>query len=356
MEADHEGFLYPVIDDLNCINCYKCKQACPILCDERVKSDYQAYAVINKNDVDRQTSSSGGFFSIIAKYVIENGGYVIGSCFDHNFNVMHICTDNLEELKKINGSKYLQSNLEQVFSEAKGYLRMGKLVLFTGTPCQVAGLKTFLKKDYDNLITQDIICHGVPSPRVWSKYLDFHRKKMQDEVKNINFRHKEQSWYNYKLKIEFQNNTSYECNYQEDIYMRIYLMDFSIRPSCYQCKFKNLPRVSDYTLGDFWGVDKVFPDMFDDKGTSLLIINTVKAQKLFDSLKNLSISKKVESKDALKYNPFAIKCAIRPRKRKKFFEELDKEDFFITASSFLKRSLFQKVKGRISNLVKNQLT
>lgn len=347
MESDTEGFLYPVIDEVQCINCKLCEKACPILNEQYKNNSNVTYGVINKNNIERQASSSGGYFPLVAKYVIDNGGVVIGSSFDKDFNLEHIIVDNLEELYKLQGSKYVQSQLDDIFFKAKNYLESGKLVLFTGTPCQIAGLYSFLNRDYENLIMQDIICHGVPSPLVWKKYLTYHKEKNNKKITNIKFRYKDESWYRYKIYIEFDNGEKYEKFYQEDTYMNLYLRDYSIRPSCYQCKSKRIPRVSDYTLGDFWGVDKVLPSMYDDKGTSLVIINSEVGKRLIESLKDEIIMEEVDTSEALLHNPSAQYSAKQPKNRELFFQKLEDYNFQGLADSFLRKTFINKIRDRI---------
>lgn len=285
MTSDEEGFLYPVIDQQLCINCSLCEKICPILnvgktADDSILSAYVGYS---KDIADRLNSSSGALFSTIAKKIIGDGGVVFGAAFDAQFLVHHVSVDSLDDLYKLQGSKYLQSRIENTYSEVEHYLEQGRKVLFTGTACQIAGLKNYLGKDNSNLLTVDILCHGTPSPLVWQKYLREKASEYKDTVQNVFFRNKKNGWKQYMMRIEFQKGL-YEKTHSEDEYMKLFLSDICLRPSCHSCVFKKMKRPSDLTVGDSWGIESHSPEMDDDNGTSVIVVHTDAGQKIIDSI------------------------------------------------------------------------
>jgi coenzyme F420-reducing hydrogenase beta subunit len=276
MEKDYEGFSYPIVNKKSCTNCGLCEKVCPMLHEVELHEQPVAYAAYNKNEKIRMQSSSGGLFTLIAEQIINEEGVVFGVGFDESFNVTHSYVECKEELIRFRGSKYIQSEIGDAYKQAKDFLIQGKKVLFTGTPCQIAGFKFYLGKDYENLICQDIVCQGVPSPLAWSKYLESRIRKQGNgkQIREITFRSKDESWKQYKLKISFEADNIYQENKSNDKYLRAFMKFISIRPSCFRCKFKGEHRASDITLADFWGIQNVISNMDDDKGISLVIINS----------------------------------------------------------------------------------
>lgn len=343
MISDNEGFWYPQVEYNECIKCGLCINACPIINKVEVQeNNVQAYACINKEESIRLKSSSGGLFTVFAEWVIDNGGVVFGAGFDEDFTVSHSCVDTKGELEKFRGSKYVQSKIGDTYKQAKDFLKQGRKVLFTGTPCQIAGLKRYLVKNYDNLLCQDIICQGVPSPMVWKNYLN-DRIKGQGEgyqVKKVSFREKDEGWKQYQMKIIFESDEIYQKNKNKDEYLKIFMKFLSIRPSCFECKFKGKYRESDITLADFWGIENVEPSMNDNKGTSLVLINTRKGQKLMNEIKGKMIYKNVAFLDSIKSNPMYSKSIQFSDMRNKFFEELQNSDFSFIVKKYLKDSIF----------------
>lgn len=272
MKRDAEGFLYPDVEKRLCIECNLCQKICPIENKpEMSRKGTEAYVAISTNNGVRTESSSGGIFSLAAEWVLNHGGIVFGAAFDENFGVHHIKVSSIAELKAIRGSKYLQSRIEDTYHEAKKYLDSGSYVLFSGTGCQIAGLKSYLRKEYENLYTIDVLCHGVPSPAVWKRYLREQEQNYESSATEVSFRNKSHGWKNYCVKIKFANGKTYEQTFTDDVFMKLFLSDICLRPSCHDCRFKEFPRVSDLTLGDCWGVDVYFPEMDDDKGTSVVV-------------------------------------------------------------------------------------
>lgn len=321
MNQDKEGFEYPVINRNKCINCGLCETVCPIKNAEsksdNVKKCYVSYA---KNEEIRLKSSSGGLFTIFAEKILECKGVVIGAAFDSEWEVHHICITDIGELEKIRGSKYVQSRIENTYKETKTFLEEGRKVLFTGTECQISGLKKYLKKDYENLLTIDVLCHGVPSPKLWEKYKEFHASKEKAQIRGTSFRQKDDGWKNFSVKIMFDNKTEYKEIFQKDAFMRLFLSEICLRPSCYDCKFKSLERDSDITIGDCWEIEKYMPEMDDDKGTSVVMIHSDKGMILWNSIKQHLNYKEAERDKALSPNADSRKSVVPHINRKKCSE------------------------------------
>lgn len=328
MEYDSEGFLYPSTDSTQCLNCEKCESVCPILHPIPERSVRpQAWAAMNTNEQIRLGSSSGGMFTLLAESVLKNNGVVFGAAFTEAFDVAHIVVTNVVDLEKLRGSKYTQSTIGTIFQQVKVALNAGKQVLFSGTPCQIEGLHAYLGKEYDNLLLVDIICHGVPSPLVWRKYVQFQEMKYKNKAQRISFRHKHYGWKRYSVSFLFKNNTEYLMSLDKDIFMHAFLRDCCLRPSCGICVFKKIGRISDITLADFWGIQSVLPTMDDDKGTSLVLVHTSKGKHIFDKLSLSCRRDEVDMDTALMSNPAMYKSAIIHKNRDKFFENLEKLPF-----------------------------
>ncbi|MHB1391560.1 MAG: Coenzyme F420 hydrogenase/dehydrogenase, beta subunit C-terminal domain [Clostridia bacterium] len=351
MKYDNEGFLYPKVTVSECIDCGLCEKVCPILSDNLVENIPTAYAAYNNNEEVRLNSSSGGMFYLIAKYIIDKNGVVFGAKFDEKFNVVHGCAETIEEAKEFMGSKYVQSKIGDAYKEAKRFLEDGKLVLFTGTPCQIGGLKAVLNKNYDNLICQDIVCHGVPSNKMWKRYVAFREESAGSYARRIAFRRKNEGWKQFSVSFIFQNDIEYCKNISQDIYMQMYLKNICLRPSCYNCHFKTLNRQSDITLADFWGVQNVLPEMDDDNGTSLVLVNTIKGETLFESISAYITIMKTDVKEALKSNSAACKSVLAHPKRTEFFQDIDVMSFDNICSKYGKGSFVLWAKRRAYSLM-----
>lgn len=354
MDSDNEGFLYPKLDNEKCIKCGLCNKVCPVVHNCKLQNIPIAYAAYNKDKKIRMESSSGGIFTLIAEHIINNGGVVFGAAFDENFNVTHTQIDDKEKLYSIRGSKYVQSKIEDTYFKSKYYLEEGRKVLFTGTPCQIAGLKVYLGKDYENLLSQDIICQGVPSPLAWRKYLDCRIKKQGkgNKIKKISFRSKDESWKNYKMKIDFEAGYSYQRNKSEDKYFKAFMKFATIRPSCFECQFKGENRQSDITLADFWGIENIAPDMYDDKGTSLVLLNTNKGKLLMNELNNKMSYIEVNFSESIKSNPMYSKSIIDNNLRNNFLIELHTKDFDDASKIYLRESMLTVLINKAKKIYK----
>ena len=281
--ADTEGFLYPTVDENLCIECGKCIKHCPILSDVKRGTSPKVFAAKYK---DRNTvfkSTSGGIFIPLAKFIIDKGGAVFGCAFDEALTARHIKIESVDQLYKLQSSKYVQSNTEGIYSEVKAELDKGRYVLFSGTGCQAAGLKNFLDKNYDRLITVDIICHGVPSPKLFDKYIGYMGQKLGNKLTDYNFRSKEKRGWDLYYKATAKNKSKSDYGFF-DPYYNAFLTCKTYRESCYNCKFANSQRAGDITLGDYWGIQKMHPEFYDDNGVSLVLINSDKGQKLWEKI------------------------------------------------------------------------
>ena len=284
MERDEMGFAYPTVDTDVCINCGRCETVCPILNPAKENSPRAVLGAKNRDESVRSTSSSGGTFFELAKATISRGGIVYGCALDENLVARHIGVEAVDGLSALKGSKYVQSDVGTTYREAKKQLIEGREVLYSGTPCQIAGLKNYLGKEYDNLLLVDVLCHGVPSPGVFEDYLGYLADKFGSKPVSVNFRNKEKSWKRLYFEVKFENGKRYFtfCGY--DRYMSMFLNNISLRPSCYDCHFTTVNRQGDITLGDFWGIGRKYPERDDDKGISLIIVNTEKGEKAYGEI------------------------------------------------------------------------
>ena len=379
MHCDQEGFWYPVVNEQECINCGLCEKTCPVLHPKTESKPQKTYAAINNNEDIRLASSSGGIFTILAEETLKQGGVVFGAAFNKNWEVEHIAVYNTTELEKLRGSKYVQSDIGNCYKEAEQLLKKGRKVLFSGTPCQIAALKLFLNKDYENLTTIDVVCHGTPSPKVWEMYLketnskilkDIPDKKIQyvspmDEtykscIEAISFRSKITGWkkYSFLLKLNFPNydgkNTAvFAEDLHKNSFMQCFLANLCLRPSCYTCPARGGKSDSDITLADLWGAEQITPHMDDDKGISLLLIKNKKIEIPCCELHE------IEYNDALAHNPSIEKDVAIPTRRNKFFKQLHKKGMYAATLECLHRSrfeiLWEKFVWNINNRVINNI-
>ena len=356
MVEDEKGFKYPKVDKEKCIDCGLCEKVCPIIANLKVENKPKAYACINVDENIRMQSSSGGVFTAIASYIIDKGGVVFGASWNEDFSrVEHTYTDKKEELYKFRGAKYLQSDIDNSYIKVKQFLEEGRYVLFSGTPCQIEGLKLFLNKEYDKLYLQDIICHGVPSPKSWKKYKEYiENNNAESVVNNMYFRDKTaEGWNKYHVKMQFENGKDYDVEHGKDIYMKAFLSNISLRDSCTSCKFKKENRVSDITLADFWGINNIKPEMNDEKGTSLVIVNSEKGKLLFEQISNTIKSEEVDFYTAIKPNPSMNTISPKNAKNEEFFDNLDRVTFDELVKKYVPEpSVFKKALRKVKRIVK----
>lgn len=322
-----------------------------------------AYACYNKDRNIRLSSSSGAVFSSLAEYVFAQKGVVYGvamseSCYAAEF----IAVTDRKGLAKLRGSKYLQAKVGDTFKKVKADLQSGKIVLFTGTGCQVNGLKYFLEKDYENLICADVICHGVPSPALWRKYAKFQEAKMGGKLKAINFRCKDESWNDFGMKEVLENIPEdyvkkLYISKDKDSYMQMFLRDYCLRPSCYECAAKN-GKMSDLTIADFWGIKEVAPEMNDGCGTSLVLIRTKKGKEVFGHISDEMKLKEVTYEAGVKRNPAEYKSCARPSQRDVFFDDMHTMSFEELEGKYaapIKYSLKTRAKRKVKKIIKSML-
>lgn len=343
MEEDNEGFIYPVVDLKSCINCKLCEKVCPNKKNTPTrKSKPITYAAKINDDEIRNQSSSGGIFSILAEAVLNENGVVYGVAMSDDLkSAHHIRVDSIDDMYKLRGSKYLQASVGDMYRSVKEDLKNGKKVLFSGAPCQINGLKLFLEKDYEKLITIEVICHGTPSPALWKKYCEHIENKYNGQIKTVNFREKRNGWKKFGL-VEEGNNISQYLSLSDDPYMIMFLRDYCLRPSCYDCNAKKLESMADLTIADFWGINNVAPEMDDDKGTSLVLVQTEKGNVLLNTLKDKFIGKKVDYEESIIYNKSYFQSVNKPKERKTFFSDMNNISFDELKNKYCKKDRFTK--------------
>lgn len=353
MLEDEKGFKYPKINKENCIDCGLCEKVCPIINNMKKENKAQIYACYNKNEEVRVKSSSGGIFTLIAEEILKRDGVVFGATFNEDFSVSHTYIEKFEDLDKLRTSKYVQSIIGDTYKNAKEFLDNDRYVLFTGTPCQIEGLLRYLKKDYKKLYTQDIVCHGVPSPKVWKKYLQYRLKTDNESPLKINFRDKEQEgWHLFSLSFKYKDY-EYAKNQNMDDYMRAFLKDVCLRDSCYNCSFRKENRFSDITLADCWGIKKIKPELDDNKGTSLILINSEKGKELYSIIEKNLESFETNMEKAIESNPAIVKSPIVNKNREAFFDNLDNYDFNELVKKYVPEPNFiQKCTRKIKRIIK----
>lgn len=375
MKEDEEGFLYPVVDESVCISCGLCEKVCPIINRPKKQPVMEVLAVKNRNEAERIASSSGGVFIALAKKTLEKGGVVFGAVFDENWEVRHTYAETLDGVRPMMGSKYVQSRIENSYREAETFLKQGREVLFTGSPCQITGLHTYLRKDYPNLLAVDFLCHGVPSPGVWRRYLDetFSRSALRAAagkntvlssslkslpvITGIEFRDKTlHGWKKYSFVVRGESASKVDKNsvllsdiHKDNIYMRGFLSDVYIRPSCYRCRCKNGVSHSDLTIADFWGVPVAMPDFDDDKGVGLVLVNTDKGKAVFDVLDMDVRSTTVEAAKVAN-GGFNEEVKAHPKRNLFFFGYQNAINIIENIHQVLKISLFKKCINKTKKL------
>lgn len=320
MTEDAEDFLYPTVDAARCIHCGKCEKICPVMHRQSLSDTHStAYGGYHTDAQIRQQSSSGGVATALARIVLARGGIVFGAAMDESCNVRHIGVESEAWLDQLRGSKYVQSTIGETYREAKEALDRGRMVLFTGTACQIAGLYAFLGREYAHLYTQDCICHGVPSPGVLRRYIEAEEKASGKRVCAVSFRNKSTGWKTYSVCVQYADGTEQYISYVQHPYMQAFLADLCLRPSCYACSFKGAHRAADFTLGDFWSVMRWAPDLNpDDKGTSLFFVHSNKGRQLLEEIKDDLLLKRLDFEQVTSDN-FPMLQSIRcPRKREKF--------------------------------------
>lgn len=354
-KTDEEGFSYPQVDTTKCVNCGLCNKVCPVENSEGInqrnsKSTPIIIGAYHKNDNIRFNSTSGGAFWGLAEPWLKNGGYVAGAIFTDHFKVRHIVTNRIEELEKIKGSKYCQSDCRGMYKRISELLKAGKKVLATGLPCQMAGLRQFLRKDYENLLIVDLICHSVPSPLLFEKYVSYLEEKYKSKIIKYHPKNKELGgWHRFSFKAYFEDGQIYHQN--NDLYTSIAFASGHImaRPSCYECHFKHYPQPSDITIGDFWGIENFDPSFDSPSGVSKIVLNTQKGIDFFHTLDSFE-TKEYDARTAIFDNKRAWSQTIRiphcdQTERDKFVKNLHSRSFEYSVLSHIlpEKTLLQKI-------------
>lgn len=351
-KTDIEGFWYPEVNTETCIDCHLCEKVCPIIEPAKHITRYEepvVFAAYAKDDAIRLDSTSGGIHSMLAQAMYKKKAYVGGAIYNEDHTVSHIASNDPKMLDEIRSSKYLQSSMEGQYKEVKKLLQAGEEVFYCGCPCQIQALYKYLKKEYDNLTTCDFICRGVNSPKVFLKYMDMLERQYGAKATKIKFKAKEWGWHNFSMRVNFANGKEYCKDRYHDLFFIGYLQAGNFtRPSCYDCHFKGFPQKADITLADFWGIENIDQSMDQDRGTSLVMVNSDKGMQLFDSIKDKIEWRQFTMADARKGNP-AMDDSLKSAKlnRDQFFQSLDKEPFEEVAKKY-----FPPVPSFMSNIIK----
>lgn len=360
MHENYEGFLYPQIDSELCTDCRKCEIVCPALNNIQNPNNAvekpDAFAAIHCDDQIRKDSSSGGIFSALASTVLTDSGVVFGVSLEKDLSLRHIAIKTIEALPKLQGSKYFQAAVGSAYQQVKQELHFKRQVLFSGTPCQIAGLYGFLggQRSDPNLITIDLICHGVPSPKVFRKYIQECENNRYGKTIDVSFRDKRSGWKSYSVTTVMEynleeaangsknNRKRYSKTLHQDLFMRAFLQNICLRPSCHSCDYARFPRIADITLADYWGVSHIHPEMDDNKGTSLVLLNSERGRSLWNnSLHNVKAV--VTDLDiAVRYNPGAYRSQPPHKDRQLFFQNLDSEPFNKIVQKYCKKMSLNK--------------
>ena len=345
MQHDSEGFLYPTVNEADCIDCGLCEKVCHELHPYDERKPLNVYAAINKDEVVRINSSSGGIFYLLAEKTISEGGVVFGARFDEDWQVVIDYAETMEDVKPFMGSKYVQARTATAYKDAENFLKQGRKVLFSGSPCQIAGLHHYLRKDYNHLTTVDFVCHGVPSPKVWQRYLDEVVTSGKNAINDVRFRNKGNGWkkFNFVLSYNQAEQTYSLCSWhRQNHYMRAFLSDMILRPSCHECRAKQGRSHSDITIADFWGINREIPEMDDDKGTGLVLVNTEKGWQAIDWNRVECRESSIEI--ASRYNA-GLSSLTKPHpNRTTFFAKLDTSD---SVTDLIEKNLRPTFNGRV---------
>jgi acetyltransferase-like isoleucine patch superfamily enzyme/coenzyme F420-reducing hydrogenase beta subunit len=361
MKEDHEGFKYPEVQVENCIDCGLCESVCPMLNKTPLLADRldppKVFAAWNKDNAVRLDSTSGGVFSAFAENMFELKGFVAGAIYLEDHTVSHIVTNDRFKLAEIRSSKYLQSYIGGLFANVKKLLEVGENVLICATPCQIGALYSVIGKDYENLVTCDFICRGVNSPKVFLKYMEMLEQKYDARAKKIKFKNKTYGWHRFATRIDFTNGKTYIEDRYHDPFMRGYLNSNSfVRPSCYACRFKDMPRQADITLGDFWGIEKIQPELDDDCGTSLILLNSEKGMRFFKNAEKRLFSKEFSLEDLVAGNPYMFRSIDLKPGRDQFFIDFNDMSFSELSKKYFpppgSRSKLKRVKDGLMHRIR----
>lgn len=357
MEENSEGFLYPNVMKDKCVSCGLCSKVCPYDSPSSSKVSQKIIAAQYKDTDILLKSSSGGIFSAVADFVLSNSGYVAGCIFSDTFKAIHVLTNNKELVEKMRGSKYVQSNLNDVYLKIQIRLNEGRLVLFTGTPCQVDGLRCFLKREYDNLITVDLICHGVPSQKLLDNYLES-VSKQNGEILDIRFRDKELNGWSSQGSITFSNKTKKISPFNNSYYNYYYIQNNVSRKCCYSCNYSGNKRTGDLTIGDYWNISEEFPKLDTSLGFSAVLINTEKGRKIIDDISDKLVIFNSSFESVVKGNGNLRSPVKMPESRKVVYSLISEQGYDSVANKYCKfqyiRPFIRRhIPPKIKKLLKN---
>jgi coenzyme F420-reducing hydrogenase beta subunit len=349
MVPDDEGFLYPIINEELCIDCGMCIRSCQYINQQYLINTFESpevYAAKSKEYSILRKSSSGGVAHVLSDYIISEHGAVFGAAYNDHMKVEHILVETVESATKLQGSKYVQSNIGSTYKETKKLLAKGRKVLFTGTPCQIAGLYSFLGVDHENLYTMDLICFGVPSPKVFSEYLKLEQAKHRSRINEINFRDKSLGWQIPNTKITFEDtrkNINQPSSYNR--YYQIFISHYATRLSCHNCLYTKIPRYADVTVGDYWGIDKLQTNLEITNGISKILVNTIKGKQLFQEIENRLTFIQMPLETALR--PNLKRPPLQNTNRKQFFQDFNNKGLNYCAKKYTKSNTTKKIRIKL---------
>lgn len=355
MTDDNEGFKYPLVDFNKCVDCHLCERVCPIINKIESKEEPKEAYIVRNNDAEIvRNSTSGGAVTAFCEEILSRNGIIFGGAFDNDFEVRHLSAESVEELKKFRSSKYVQSDLTDTFKRVKKNLDDGRYVMFTGTPCQVEGLLKYLQKPYDNLFTVDFVCRAVPSPLVWRKYKELKTKKYKSEIIYANFREKTYGYHSANLTLRFANGKKSIENTKTDYMLKSFFDGICSRPSCYECSFRKVDRVSDLTVFDCWNITRYVPTLADDdKGYTAVIVQSEKGRQMLKNVSEKLIMHKADVDTLIKNDGFmAVNNPYKHPKKDEYFKmlsngaELDK-----VVQTFVPIKLSRKLLGRTRGIL-----
>ena len=352
MERDSLGFVYPAVDEAACVACGACERVCPVLHpEEEQPAPLAVKALRARDEALRAESSSGGVFTLLAREILREGGAVYGAAFDGELRVRHIRAEDEAGLAPLRGSKMIQSAAWEVYPEIRAVLKEGRKVLFTGTPCQVYGLKKYLGGDPEGLVTADLICHGVGSEEVFRRYLADQAREAGSPVKAVSFRCKQTGWRNYAVRLTLASGAVKLKPHAEDGFMRVYLRNYALRPSCYACRFKGNRRLSDLTLADAWGAERYAKELDDDRGLSAVVCRTQKGAELLRRAAEGCAGAEIPAEALERWNASIVRSPLEPQNNADFVREILAAPYRATVSRYCRTSLLKKLKRRIRALI-----